>query len=86
MKAFLKSGFERKFYDLGRVNYWGPQSKGKVDFGFDTSRKRADMDKVEWKYSHNRKLSGAKQAQVMACGGGTQQMEHPEPSPEQAVS
>ena len=86
LKAFLKSGFERKFYDLGRVNYWGPQSKGKVDFGFDTSRKRADMDKVEWKYSHNRKLSGAKQAQVMACGGGTQQMEHPEPSPEQAVS
>ena len=27
LKAFLKSGFERKFYDLGRVNYWGPQSK-----------------------------------------------------------
>ena len=42
LKAFLKSGFERKFYDLGRVNYWGPQSKGKVDFGFDMSRKRAD--------------------------------------------
>jgi anaerobic magnesium-protoporphyrin IX monomethyl ester cyclase len=36
LKAFLKSGFERKFYDLGRVGYWGPQSKKKVDFKFDT--------------------------------------------------
>ena len=33
--AFLKSGFERKFYDLGKVGYWGPQSKKKVDFHFD---------------------------------------------------
>ncbi len=74
LKAFLKSGFERKFYDLGRVNYWGPQSKGKVDFGFDTSRRRADPGKVEWKTSHNRKLSGPQQAQVMACGGGAEQM------------
>lgn len=30
LKAFLKSGFERKFYDLGKVGYWGPQSKKKV--------------------------------------------------------
>jgi len=34
LKAFLKSGFERTFYDLGRVGYWGPQSKKKVDFAF----------------------------------------------------
>ncbi len=32
LKAFLKSGWERKFYDLGRVKYWGPQSLKKVDF------------------------------------------------------
>jgi anaerobic magnesium-protoporphyrin IX monomethyl ester cyclase len=38
LKAFLKSGFERTFYDLGRVGYWGPQSKKKVDFAFDTTR------------------------------------------------
>jgi anaerobic magnesium-protoporphyrin IX monomethyl ester cyclase len=74
LKAFLKSGFERKFYDLGRVNYWGPQSKGKVDFGFDTRRQRADMSMVEWKTSHNRKLAGAKQAEIMTCGGGKEQM------------
>jgi anaerobic magnesium-protoporphyrin IX monomethyl ester cyclase len=50
LKAFLKSGFERKFYDLGRVGYWGPQSARKVDFGFDRTRemsaerKRDDFD------------------------------------------
>jgi hypothetical protein len=37
LKAFLKSGFQRTFYDLGRVGYWGPQSKKKVDFAFDTT-------------------------------------------------
>ncbi|HSO80402.1 MAG TPA: magnesium-protoporphyrin IX monomethyl ester anaerobic oxidative cyclase, partial [Chromatiaceae bacterium] len=40
LKAFLKAGFQRKFYDLGKVNYWGPQYKKKVDFHFDTSRTR----------------------------------------------
>ena len=38
LKAFLKSGFERTFYDLGRVGYWGPQSKKKVDFQFADTR------------------------------------------------
>jgi hypothetical protein len=35
LKAFLKAGFERKFYDLGKANYWGPQSKKGVNFNFD---------------------------------------------------
>jgi anaerobic magnesium-protoporphyrin IX monomethyl ester cyclase len=38
LKAFAKSSFQRTFYDLGRVGYWGPQSKKKVDFAFDTTR------------------------------------------------
>ena len=38
LKAFLKSGFERTFYDLGRVGYWGPQSKKRVDFQFADAR------------------------------------------------
>ncbi|MCF1503912.1 magnesium-protoporphyrin IX monomethyl ester anaerobic oxidative cyclase [Afifella sp. H1R] len=38
LKAFMRSGMRREFYDLGRVNYWGPQSKKKVDFGFDETR------------------------------------------------
>lgn len=39
LKAFMKSGFERTFYDLGRVGYWGPQTKKTVQFGFDANRK-----------------------------------------------
>ena len=44
LKAFAKSGFQRTFYDLGRVGYWGPQTKKKVDFGFadQTVRSRPD--------------------------------------------
>ena len=41
LKAFLKSGFERTFYDLGRVGYWGPQSLKTVDFSFDSTRLKA---------------------------------------------
>ena len=44
LKAFLKSGFHRTFYDLGRVGYWGPQSKKKVDFDFATQKERARPD------------------------------------------
>jgi len=44
LKAFLKSGFERKFYDLGRVGYWGPQSKKKVDFKFESATTRTRPD------------------------------------------
>jgi anaerobic magnesium-protoporphyrin IX monomethyl ester cyclase len=48
LKAFLKSGFERKFYDLGRVGYWGPQSKKKVDFGFDAAHSTAPIEAAGW--------------------------------------
>jgi anaerobic magnesium-protoporphyrin IX monomethyl ester cyclase len=35
LKAFLKAGVGRTFYDLGKAGYWGPQTKNKVDFHFD---------------------------------------------------
>jgi anaerobic magnesium-protoporphyrin IX monomethyl ester cyclase len=76
LKAFLKAGFERKFYDLGRVNYWGPQSRNKVEFGFDTSRRRAAPDTVEWRTTHNRPNQRAVPEAAMACGGSKQQLEH----------
>lgn len=81
LKAFLKSGFERKFYDLGRVGYWGPQSKKKVHFDFDTSRTRGEAR--DWKQAPPRKVEarekllaeagGGERAVPMACGGGTTQ-------------
>ncbi len=76
LKAFLKAGFQRRFYDLGKVGYWGPQSKKKVDFHFDTQRQRANPEQVEWTTVHNRRSTGEKPkpAVPMACGGGTEQM------------
>jgi anaerobic magnesium-protoporphyrin IX monomethyl ester cyclase len=44
LKAFAKSGFQRTFYDLGRVGYWGPQSKKKVDFKFADAQARGRPD------------------------------------------
>jgi bacteriochlorophyll 4-vinyl reductase len=48
LKAFLKAGFERKFYDLGKANYWGPQSKKGVNFNFDRTRKIAPAQMEDW--------------------------------------
>ena len=36
LKAFAKSSFERRFYDLGRINYRG--QRGDIDFKFDENR------------------------------------------------
>ncbi|MFN3615610.1 MAG: magnesium-protoporphyrin IX monomethyl ester anaerobic oxidative cyclase, partial [Rubrimonas sp.] len=69
LKAFLKAGFERKFYDLGRVNYWGPQSKKSVDFRFDRSRviAPAQMDDWEAAADRSRKVQ-ERQAAIRAQG------------------
>jgi anaerobic magnesium-protoporphyrin IX monomethyl ester cyclase len=74
LKAFLKAGFERKFYDLGRVGYWGPQSKKKVDFHFDKDRIMAPAQAGEWEAAADRTRKAKERISVLACGGGTQQM------------
>ncbi len=48
LKAFLMSGFKRSFYDLGRVGYWGPQTKKTVDFGFDAARSARPLEAAGW--------------------------------------
>ena len=87
LKAFLKSGFQRTFYDLGRVGYWGPQSKKGVDFAFDATRTftRADPAALaeadaNWvtmhgpKIEHKRRKGEEIAAAAMACGGGSEQL------------
>ena len=85
LKAFLKSGFERSFYDLGRVGYWGPQSRKKVDFAFDTARQferpspeaLAEAD-AGWVTMHGPKIEHKRRQgelnAAMACGGGSEQL------------
>jgi anaerobic magnesium-protoporphyrin IX monomethyl ester cyclase len=86
LKAFLKAGFQRSFYDLGKNNYWGPQAKGKVDFNFDMSRKIAPAQLEDWESAQDRAAQARARKQaaleeveeeilvVKACGGGDQQM------------
>ena len=86
LKAFLKAGFQRTFYDLGKNNYWGPQSKGKVDFNFDTSRRIAQAQLEDWESAQDRAAQARARKQAAleaceeeplvfkACGGGEQQM------------
>ncbi len=77
LKAFLKAGFQRKFYDLGKVNYWGPQSRGKVDFHFDRTRNIQPAQTDDWVAIADRRNIKRKAEQpetLMACGGGTEQL------------
>ncbi len=59
LKAFAKAGFARTFYDLGKVGYWGPQSKEKVDFHFDETRQIADAQMADWEAMADRKKKAA---------------------------
>lgn len=63
LKAFLKSALERKFYNLGKVGYWGPQTIKKLKFNFDKSRKldeKVDFgDVAAWKGRSKRKEAEA---------------------------
>jgi anaerobic magnesium-protoporphyrin IX monomethyl ester cyclase len=71
--AFVKSGFERKFYDLGKVGYWGPQSRKSVDFHFDDREVAAPAGMADWKASaeNSRKARVREKppaSTVSACG------------------
>ena len=48
LKAFLKAGMGRTFYDLGRVGYWGPQTAGDLDFHFDPDRTERPVINDDW--------------------------------------
>jgi anaerobic magnesium-protoporphyrin IX monomethyl ester cyclase len=87
LKAFMKAGFQRTFYDLGKVGYWGPQTKDKVDFKFDTTRRIAKAQMDDWEAAQDRasRLRARKQGEavetveipveaIKACGGGDQQL------------
>jgi anaerobic magnesium-protoporphyrin IX monomethyl ester cyclase len=55
LKAFLKAGVQRTFYDLGKVGYWGPQSKKGVDFHFDETRRIEPAQMADWEALADRK-------------------------------
>ncbi len=87
LKAFLKAGVQRTFYDLGKVGYWGPQSKKNVDFHFDEGRRQVVGETADWAAIHEAKLRArsrkqavkaqlaSEAANIRACGGGEEQFD-----------
>ena len=81
LQAFLMAGFKRQFYDLGKVGYWGPQTKKTVDFHFDRTRTLAAPQNADWVAASDKTRKATAMSStpsIMACGGGTEQMEHAE--------
>ncbi len=78
IKAFFKSAMERRFYQLGEQNYWGPMFKKLIRFDYDKSKSKiVEPDHNAWKQAPaaKRPAVGVTNAAPMACGGGNQQME-----------
>ena len=82
LKAFLKAGVSRTFYDLGKAGYWGPQSKNKVDFHFDETRQIAEAQTADWEAQAElsakaRERKAALRAQGKARSAGRRGLEIP---------
>jgi len=52
--AFLRAGFRRTFYDLGKAGYWGPQTAKTVDFHFDEKRVPVEQAATDWETAADR--------------------------------
>jgi len=80
IKAFLKAAIGRRFYQLGKQNYWGPLFKELIRFDYDKSKaKIVEPDHNAWKKAPPAKRRAQQPsgltASIKACGGGDQQME-----------
>ncbi|TKA97155.1 magnesium-protoporphyrin IX monomethyl ester anaerobic oxidative cyclase [Cereibacter changlensis] len=69
LKAFLKAGVGRTFYDLGKAGYWGPQSKNKVDFHFDETRKIGNAQMADWEASADKAAKAAERREALRAQG-----------------
>ncbi|MBK1735203.1 magnesium-protoporphyrin IX monomethyl ester anaerobic oxidative cyclase [Halorhodospira abdelmalekii] len=74
LKAFLKAGFQRKFYDLGKHGYWGPQTRDQVskniEENFDKSRTIADVQRADWEAAKQAKGDKAQLKAARSHKGG----------------
>src|SRR6056297_2722718 len=63
--AFLKAGYKRTFYDLGKAGYWGPQTKNTVDFHFDETRQLAEAQLDDWEASADKAARAAERREAV---------------------
>lgn len=72
LKAYLKSAVERRFYDLGRINYWGA---GKADWQFDETKVTSKDELVrlrskrEIQHVHTASTNGSRALPVVSVAG-----------------
>ncbi|MFN3280555.1 MAG: magnesium-protoporphyrin IX monomethyl ester anaerobic oxidative cyclase [Tabrizicola sp.] len=59
LKAFLKAGVQRSFYDLGKHGYFKPVKRDNLEFGFDTSRTIAEAQMADWEASADKAAKAA---------------------------
>ena len=69
LKAFMKAGFARTFYDLGKVGYTGPQSKNNLDFHFDETRTIAEAQMDDWEASADKAAKAAERRAAVRAQG-----------------
>ena len=69
LKAFLKAGVGRTFYDLGKAGYWGPQTKKSVDFHFDETRQLAEAQLEDWEAAADRAARAAERREAIRAQG-----------------
>jgi anaerobic magnesium-protoporphyrin IX monomethyl ester cyclase len=69
LKAFMKAGFARTFYDLGKVGYTGPQSKKNLDFHFDETRTIAEAQMEDWEASADKAAKAAERRAAIRAQG-----------------
>ncbi|MBR2656592.1 MAG: magnesium-protoporphyrin IX monomethyl ester anaerobic oxidative cyclase [Loktanella sp.] len=69
LKAFMKAGFARTFYDLGKVGYTGPQSKNNLDFQFDATRTIAEAQMDDWDASADKAARAAERREALRAQG-----------------
>jgi anaerobic magnesium-protoporphyrin IX monomethyl ester cyclase len=59
LKAFLKAGVQRSFYDLGKHGYFKPVKRDNLDFGFDGTRTIAEAQMADWEASADKAARAA---------------------------
>ena len=75
LKAFLKAGVQRTFYDLGKVGYWGPQTKETVHFDFDETRTIAPAQMADWEAAADRARKHKERQAVLRAQGKDRALE-----------
>ncbi len=75
LKAFLKAGVQRTFYDLGKVGYWGPQTKETVHFDFDASRTIAPAQTADWEAAADRSRKHKERQEALRAQGKERALE-----------